>query len=102
MKTRKTAIITGASSGIGLGLAKAFISRGYRVVANSRQITRAGTLTPSADLALVEGDIALPETAHKVVDVALRNFGGVDLLVNRAHPQSVIRAPSRPKRQKSI
>jgi NAD(P)-dependent dehydrogenase (short-subunit alcohol dehydrogenase family) len=84
MKTRKTAIITGASSGIGLGLTKALISRGYRVVANSRQITQAGTLTPSADLALVEGDIALPETAHNVVDVALRNFGGVDLLVNNA------------------
>jgi NAD(P)-dependent dehydrogenase (short-subunit alcohol dehydrogenase family) len=84
MKTRKTAIITGASSGIGLGLTKALISRGYRVVANSRQITQAGTLTSSDDLALVEGDIALPETAHNVVDVALRNFGGVDLLVNNA------------------
>jgi NAD(P)-dependent dehydrogenase (short-subunit alcohol dehydrogenase family) len=84
MKTRKAAIVTGASSGIGLGLTKALIDRGYRVVANSRQITQAGTLTPSADLVLVEGDIALPETAHNVVDVALRNFGGVDLLVNNA------------------
>jgi NAD(P)-dependent dehydrogenase (short-subunit alcohol dehydrogenase family) len=84
MKTRKTAIVTGASSGIGLGLTNALIARGYRVVANSRQITQAGTLTPSADLALVEGDIALPETARNVVDVALRNFGGVDLLVNNA------------------
>jgi NAD(P)-dependent dehydrogenase (short-subunit alcohol dehydrogenase family) len=84
MTTTHTAIVTGASSGIGLGLATALLERGYRVVANSRQITKAGTLTPSEDLALVDGDIAHPETARDVVDTAVRRFGGVDLLVNNA------------------
>jgi NAD(P)-dependent dehydrogenase (short-subunit alcohol dehydrogenase family) len=37
----KTAIVTGASQGIGAGIAKAFLDRGYRVVANSRHIAQA-------------------------------------------------------------
>ena len=37
--TRKTAIVTGASRGIGAGLVEAFLKRGYNVVANSRHIT---------------------------------------------------------------
>src|SRR5215468_11086489 len=40
--TRKTAIVTGASQGIGAGLVKAFLDRGYNVVANSRNITKSG------------------------------------------------------------
>ena len=84
MTTCKTAIVTGASSGIGLGLTTALIEHGYRVVANSRQITKAGTLSPSENLALVDGDIAHPQTAQSIVDVALRRFGGIDLLVNNA------------------
>jgi NAD(P)-dependent dehydrogenase (short-subunit alcohol dehydrogenase family) len=84
MTIRKTAIVTGASSGIGLGLAIALVEHGYRVVANSRRITVAGTLAPSDDLVLVDGDIAQPHTAHEVVDTAVRRFGGVDLLVNNA------------------
>ena len=46
MTTMKTAIVTGASSGIGLGLTTALMEHGYRVVANSRQITQARTLPP--------------------------------------------------------
>jgi NAD(P)-dependent dehydrogenase (short-subunit alcohol dehydrogenase family) len=84
MPTLKTAIVTGASSGIGLGVTTALLEHGYRVVANSRQITNAGALTPSADLALVDGDIAHPETARNVVETAMRRFGSVDLLVNNA------------------
>ena len=84
MTMRKTAIVTGASSGIGLGLATALVEHGYRVVANSRRITVAGTLAPSDDLVLVDGDIAQPHTAHELVDTAVRRFGGVDLLVNNA------------------
>ena len=38
----KTAIVTGGSQGIGAGLVKAFLDRGYRVVANSRNIVKAG------------------------------------------------------------
>jgi NAD(P)-dependent dehydrogenase (short-subunit alcohol dehydrogenase family) len=84
MTTTKTAIVTGASSGIGLGVTTALLERGYRVVANSRQITQAGTLTASADLALVDGDIAQPDTARTVVETAVQRFGSVGLLVNNA------------------
>jgi NAD(P)-dependent dehydrogenase (short-subunit alcohol dehydrogenase family) len=37
---KKTVIVTGASQGIGAGLVKAFLDRGYNVVANSRNITK--------------------------------------------------------------
>ncbi len=84
MTTRKTAIVTGASSGIGLGLTIALLEHGYQVVANSRRITKAGSLTPSENLALVDGDIAHPETARTVVDIARHRFGTVDLLINNA------------------
>ena len=84
MTTPKTAIVTGASSGIGLGVATALMKHGYRVVANSRQITQAGTLTASTDLALVDGDIAHPETARNIAETAVRRFGSIDLLVNNA------------------
>lgn len=84
MTTQKTAIVTGASSGIGLGLTTALLEHGYRVVANSRQITAAGTLEPSKNLALVDGDIASPETAQRIVETAVQRFGSVDLLVNNA------------------
>ncbi len=84
MGTKKTAIVTGASSGIGLGLATALVEHGYRVVANSRRILDAGTLVPSGDLALVDGDIASPETARRIVRTAIERFETVDLLVNNA------------------
>ena len=84
MTTTKTAIVTGASSGIGLGVTIALREHGYRVVANSRQITNAGTLPSSANLILVDGDIAHPETARNIVETAVRRFGTVDLLVNNA------------------
>lgn len=84
MATRKTAVITGASSGIGLGLTTALIEHGYRVVANSRHITEAGTLVPSDNLTLVNGDIASSETARRIVDTAIQRFESVDLLVNNA------------------
>ena len=42
-----TAIVTGASSGIGLGIAQALLRRGYNVVANSRNITKSGAFEPS-------------------------------------------------------
>ena len=84
MATKKTAVVTGASSGIGLGLTTALIEHGYRVVANSRHITESGALVPSENLALVDGDIAKPETARRIVEAAVQQFGSVDVLVNNA------------------
>jgi NAD(P)-dependent dehydrogenase (short-subunit alcohol dehydrogenase family) len=80
----KVAIVTGASSGIGLEIVKRLIEKGYRVVANSRKITSAMTLHSTADLKLVDGDIGIEETAKRVVSSAIQSFGAVDLLVNNA------------------
>ena len=80
----KVAIVTGASSGIGLEMVKRLIEKGYCVVANSRKITSAMTLQNTADLKLVDGDIGIEETAKHVVRTAIQNFGTVDLLVNNA------------------
>ena len=81
---QKTAIVTGASQGIGAGLVEAFLKRGYGVVANSRNITKANPFPASANLAMVDGDIGDPETAAKIVDTAVSRFGRVDVLVNNA------------------
>lgn len=84
MTAKKTAIITGASSGIGLGLTTALVEHGYRIIANSRHITEAGTVTPSEDVILIDGDIADPNVARRIVETAVHRFGRVDLLVNNA------------------
>src|SRR5260221_8702277 len=83
-KERLTAIITGASSGIGLGITQALLERGYRVVANSRKITQSKELKPSDNLVLVDGDIGKKDVAVKVAEAAVKHFGRIDLLVNNA------------------
>jgi len=82
--TPKCAIVTGSSQGIGAGVVKAFLDRGYNVVANSRNITRRTPFPPSAHLALVDGDIGAPQTAAAIVDTAVTRFGRIDVLVNNA------------------
>jgi len=82
--TQKTAIVTGASQGIGAGAVLAFLQHGYRVVANSRNITRANPFPASADLALVDGDIGDPKTSAVIADTAITRFGRIDALVNNA------------------
>ena len=78
------AIVTGASSAMGLGIARALLERRYRVVANSRTISKSKDLKPSADLVLVDGDIGKKETAARAADAAVRHFERIDLLVNNA------------------
>jgi NAD(P)-dependent dehydrogenase (short-subunit alcohol dehydrogenase family) len=82
--TRKTAIVTGASRGIGAGLVEAFLKRGCSVVANSRNITKANPFAASSNLALVDGDIGDRTTAAKIVDTAVSKFGRIDVLINNA------------------
>jgi len=79
-----TAIVTGASQGIGAGAVEAFLHHGYRVVASSRNISTTNPFAASADLALVDGDIADPNTAAKIADTAVSRFGRIDALVNNA------------------
>jgi NAD(P)-dependent dehydrogenase (short-subunit alcohol dehydrogenase family) len=77
---RKVAIITGASQGIGAGLAAGYRRAGYAVVLVAR------SLPPSdePDHVGIEGDITEAATAQRVVDQALDRFGRIDTLVNNA------------------
>lgn len=84
LQLKKVAIVTGAFSGIGLGLAQTLLERGFRVVGTSRTASKSKELAPSADLAVVDGDIGKRETAIKVAEAAIKHFGRIDLLVNNA------------------
>src|SRR5258708_39211287 len=54
---RKTAIVTGASQGIGAGIVKGFVERGFNVIANSRKVTQSAQVAASDYVALVDGHI---------------------------------------------
>jgi NAD(P)-dependent dehydrogenase (short-subunit alcohol dehydrogenase family) len=82
--SRKTAIVTGASQGIGAGIVKGFVERGFNVVANSRKVTQSSEVAASNQVALVDGHIGKPATAAKIVETALSRFKSIDALVNSA------------------
>jgi NAD(P)-dependent dehydrogenase (short-subunit alcohol dehydrogenase family) len=82
MSDKKTAIVTGASGSIGTGLVEGFLKQGFNVVGTS--LNSSQSLSASSSLVLVDGDIGKQETAAKVVDAAIKNFGTVDILVNNA------------------
>ncbi len=81
---RRVALVTGASQGIGAGIVKAFVERGFSVVANSRNVTSSAEIAASDRIALVDGDIGQPATAARVVETALSRFRSIDVLVNNA------------------
>jgi len=88
METKKTVIVTGASSGIGFAIAKAYLERGYNVVGNARTLARlesaAAKLGNPSNFLPVAGDIALPSTAEALFKQAIAAFGKVDILINNA------------------
>jgi len=88
LNTPATVVITGASSGIGLGLAQAYLERGFNVVANARTDERladaARQLGNPARFLGVAGDIGRRDTAQQLIDRAVERFGKVDVLINNA------------------
>ena len=78
--TGKVAIVSSAAEGIGAGLVAGYRKQGWTVVASAR------TITPSEDpdVLTIEGDIADPETADRIVGGALGQFGRIDTLVHNA------------------
>jgi NAD(P)-dependent dehydrogenase (short-subunit alcohol dehydrogenase family) len=82
MPDTATALVTGASRGIGAGLVDAFLDEGYNVVATALEVTR--TLSESPRLVLIDGDIGKADTAVRVVEAAIGRFGTIDVLVNNA------------------
>ncbi|HET7047464.1 MAG TPA: SDR family oxidoreductase [Solirubrobacteraceae bacterium] len=77
---RKVAVITGASQGIGAGVAVGYRRAGYAVVGTARSASPDG----DDDFITVAGDIADRQTAQRVVDRALDRFGRLDSLINNA------------------
>ena len=77
---QKVAVITGGSQGIGAGLVAGYRELGWAVVASARRMKPSG----DPELLAVDGDIADPATADRIIDAALGRFGRVDTLVNNA------------------
>ncbi|MCO5968330.1 SDR family NAD(P)-dependent oxidoreductase [Actinoallomurus soli] len=80
MSSQKVAVVTGASQGLGAAIVDAYRKLGYAVVATSRTIAPSG----DPDVVTVQGDIADPATAERVIAAAKERFGRVDTLVNNA------------------
>ncbi len=79
----RTAIVTGASRGIGAGITRAFLDLGYNVVANALHFADSA-LAPNGKLALVEGNIGQLSTATRIAETAISRFGSIDAVVANA------------------
>jgi NAD(P)-dependent dehydrogenase (short-subunit alcohol dehydrogenase family) len=77
---QKVAIITGGSQGIGASLVAAYRRQGWGVVATARTMKP----TDDPDVLTVDGDLADPATADRIVGGALGRFGRIDTLINNA------------------
>lgn len=96
MTERKTAVVTGSSSGIGLGIAKALAGAGMNVVMNGIEPeaeieSERAAIAAQFDVDVVydRANLMQPEGARELIDGAIRRFGGVDVLVNNAGIQFV-------------
>jgi NAD(P)-dependent dehydrogenase (short-subunit alcohol dehydrogenase family) len=85
---KQTIIVTGASSGIGLEVARYFLDRGDNVVINSQTESKLeqvyNELGAGENLAMVAGNIADKAVGEALAKTALEKFGSIDVLVNNA------------------
>jgi NAD(P)-dependent dehydrogenase (short-subunit alcohol dehydrogenase family) len=88
LNKKKTVIVTGSSSGIGLDIARAFLERGANIVLNGRNSENlsntAASLGSPQRIAAVAGNIGAKATGEALVRTAVEQFGGVDVLINNA------------------
>ena len=86
MNTRKTWLITGASKGLGLTLAKKLLAQGYNVAATSRTIDvlKDAVDTDSQNFLPLAMNIVDEEDVAKAIDKAVVHFGSIDVVVNNA------------------
>ena len=85
----KVAIVTGASSGLGVSFAQALAEAGADVVLGARRVdrlqeTKALVEATGRRALAVQTDVADPQACQRLVDAAMREFGRVDVLVNNA------------------
>lgn len=93
----KVAVVTGSSSGIGEEIARRFAEEGAAVVTNGRTQERADTIADrirnkAGEAVGVEADLRTWEGAQRLIDGAIRAFGGVDFLVNNAGISMIVRS----------
>jgi NAD(P)-dependent dehydrogenase (short-subunit alcohol dehydrogenase family) len=85
---KQTVIVTGASSGIGLEVARYFLDRGDNVVINSQTASKLqeayNELGAGESLAMIAGSAADKSTGEALAKTALEKFGSIDVLVNNA------------------
>jgi len=85
----RVSLVTGATSGIGRGIAEHFASLGARVVVHGRDEARAREVVTSLtrdghESAAITGDLADVDTCRRVAEFTIDRFGGIDILVNNA------------------
>src|SRR5262245_48623888 len=82
----KTALITGASKGLGRALAEALVKRGARVVLVARNKSELDRTLASlgGEAYGIAADVGAPGAAHRIVHEAAALVGPIDLLVNNA------------------
>jgi len=92
----ETAIVTGSTSGIGLGIARALARRGANVVLNGFgdageiEIVRGALASENeVEVAYDGADMSKPEAIHRMIEHAAAHFGRIDILVNNAGIQHV-------------
>ncbi|OXY88629.1 SDR family NAD(P)-dependent oxidoreductase [Streptomyces diastatochromogenes] len=86
MSESRVALVTGSSSGIGAAVARRLAAEGVRVVVNSARSAAAGKELAARlpDAVYVQGDVADPEDAGRIVRGAIDAYGRLDILVNNA------------------
>jgi 3-oxoacyl-[acyl-carrier protein] reductase len=97
--TGKRALVTGSSSGIGVGIAEMLAAEGASVVVHGRNRERAQAVAEriaatGAQVAVVCGDLSSDEGAAAVAAAAREAFGGIDILVNNAGGSAELENPS--------
>lgn len=81
--TGRTAVVTGASRGIGLAVTRALVREGARVVAGAREITpELRALATEGEVLTVPVDLTVPDGPAELVAAAHFAYGGLDVLVN--------------------
>ncbi len=88
--TGRTALVTGASVGIGRGIAKALAAEGVRVAISARRVEKLREVAAEivaaggAEPVLIEQDMYADDAARRIADAAVAGLGRVDILVNNA------------------
>ena len=80
----KTALVTGASSGIGAEITRVFTDAGAKVIATGQSEERLEALSRDTGCEVIAADIATTQGCAALVDAALSSVGTVDILVNSA------------------